>query len=176
MFKIFQVCFWTGTIFAVTGFVFGQLFDFLGIDGDIDVDGDFFGLTVFPLKPVTIAAFVTVFGGVGMILLNRGFGVIAAFIIALSVGFAVAFMIFRFIIVPLHKLQYTSAISQSELIGKSAVVKVGIKDNGFGRISYIAESNTYTAPAKSLDGSDIEKGSEVLIAKIDKNIFFVIKK
>jgi membrane protein implicated in regulation of membrane protease activity len=176
MFQIFEICFWTGTLFTVIGFLFGQIFDFLGLDGGMDFHGDFLGFIILPLKPVTLAAFVTVFGGTGMILTHKGVGVLAATILSLGAGLVIALLIFRLIIVPLQKAQSTSAISQSELIGRTAIVKTAIKGRDFGRITYTAASNSYSAPARSIDETDVEKNSEVLIVKIDKNVFYVIKK
>ncbi|EYE87741.1 hypothetical protein Q428_11650 [Fervidicella metallireducens AeB] len=36
MFKFFQTCFWTGTLFAVISFLLGQFFDFIGLDRNVD--------------------------------------------------------------------------------------------------------------------------------------------
>lgn len=176
MFKFFQTCFWTGTLFAVISFLLGQVFDFIGLDGDVDFDGDLHGMSIFPLKPVTIIAFLTVFGGIGMMLTLKGIQVWLVTAVSVTVGIATAWIIYRFIIVPLRKAQNTSALSQRELIGLCGILKEGIKGQGFGQISYIAASNKYLAPAKSIDGSDIDRGSEVKIVKIEGNIFYVIKK
>jgi hypothetical protein len=187
MLKLFQVCFYTGVLYTVISFLLGNLLNFEGsgldIDTDIDLDidldggidshGDLPGLSVSPLKPVTIAAFVTVFGGVGMILLKNNYSTLMAVIAAAALGLTVSFLLFRFIIVPLHNAQSTSAVSQKDLVGSLAYATLSMKDKGFGRIHYTVEGNTYSAPAISVDGRTIVKGVPVVIIDIKKNIFYV---
>ena len=179
MLKLFQVCFITGTLYTVISFVLGHLLDFAGVDGDIDtdadigLDGDVSGVAVSPLKPITIASFVTVFGGVGMIFIKNGHGVLIALAAAMGIGFAVAFAIYRFIVVPLYKAQNTSAVSQKELIGCLAYAALNMKGETFGKIRYTVEGNTYSAPAKSIDGASIPTGAPVVVININKNVFYV---
>lgn len=175
MLKFFQICFLTGTVYTVISFLLGQLFDFADVDGDIDFDGDITGVSVSPLKPIVIVAFTTVLGGIGIILIKLGLSAVTALIIAACSGFLVAFLIYRYIVVPLYKAQNTSAASQKELIGLRAKMKLGTRDNSFGRVSYIINGNTYTAPAKSLDGKEICINEDVIIVDIQKNIFYVDK-
>lgn len=187
MLKLFQVCFYTGVLYTVISFVLGHLLDFAGMHGHIDThtdlnmhgDGgaDFHGhvsdASISPLKPVTIAAFVTVFGGTGMILMKSSYGAAAALGAATFLGLAVAYMLFRFLIVPLSRAQNTSAVSQFELIGSLARTALSMKGKDFGKINYTVEGNTYSAPAKSVDGIAIAKGVPVVIIDIKKNIFYV---
>lgn len=187
MLKLFQVCFFTGVAYTVISFLLGQLLDFAGVGGDIDVDvdididleggidtdGDIPGATVSPLKPITIAAFVTVFGGTGIILLKSSYSALVAAAGAAALGLLTAFLLYRFIIIPLHKAQNTSAVSQASLIGSLARTTLSLRDNNFGRISYVVAGNTYSAPAKSVDGKDIPKGVPVVIIDIKKNTFYV---
>lgn len=175
MLKLFQVCFITGTLYTVISFILGHLLDFAGVDGDadIDLDGDVAGVAVSPLKPITIASFVTVFGGVGMIFFKNGHGALIALAAALIIGFAVAFSIYRFIVVPLYKAQNTSAVSQKELIGCLAYAALSMQNKDFGKIRYTVEGNTYSAPAISIDGASIPKGVPVVVIDINKNVFYV---
>ncbi|SDK41775.1 hypothetical protein [Natronincola ferrireducens] len=189
MFKVFDICFKTGALFAVVSFALGQIFNFMGAGGDIDVDVDLdvdldfdsdtdshgSGNTVTPLKPVVITAFITVFGGVGLISLNRGIESFLATIIASASGLIVSTLLYKLVIVPLHKAQNTSAISQKELIGHRAKVKLEIKANVFGSIVYSKGGNTYSAPAKSREGVDIKRGEEVIIIAIEKGVYYVEK-
>ena len=145
MLKLFQVCFVTGVLYTVISFILGHLLDFAGVGGHVDVDmgvdidldagsgidlhgvsdihginhGDMSGTTVSPLKPVTIAAFITVFEGTNKI---------------------------------------------------ERIVK-NIKD--LGKIHYSVGGNTYSAPAKSVDGNLIAKGAPVVIIEINKSTFYV---
>lgn len=191
MLKLFQVCFYTGVLYTVISFLLGHLLDFAGIGGDVDVDvdldvdldidvdggidldGDMPGIAISPLKPITIAAFVTVFGGMGMILLKNNYSALISAVLAAAIGFIVSYMLYRLIVVPLYKAQNTSAVSQIELIGSLAHTALPMKDGSFGKIIYTTQGNTYSAPAKSVDGAGIAKGVPVVIIDIKKNLFYV---
>lgn len=153
----------------------GQLFDFLDFDADIDMDGDIFGLPVSPLKPIIIMSFITTFGGIGIIMTNKGVSSITSFAIGLIFGIVVSTILYKFVVVPLYKAQNTSAISKEELIGHIGKAKESIIGNGFGSITYVVNGNTYSAPAKSIDSTNIYKGEEVKIVSIEKNIFYVVR-
>jgi membrane protein implicated in regulation of membrane protease activity len=191
MLKLFQVCFYTGVLYTVISFILGHLLDFAGVGGDIDVDidvdvdididvdggidshTDIAGVHVSPFKPITIAAFVTVFGGVGMIFLKNNYNALVALAAAAVFGFATSYLLYRFLLVPLYRAQNTSAVSQAELVGSLAYTALSMKDESFGKIRYTVEGNTYSAPAKSVDGRVIAKGVPVVIINIKKNIFYV---
>lgn len=175
MLRLFQICFLTGTAYTVISFLLGQLFDFVDIDGDVDFDGDVTGVNVSPLKPIIIVAFTTVFGGIGIISIKVGLSAILALLIAVCSGLFIAFIIYKYIVVPLYKAQNTSAASQTELIGHRAKMKLGTKGDSFGRVTYVVNGNIYTAPAKSLDGKEISRDEDVIIVDIRKNVFFVDK-
>lgn len=175
MLRFFQICFLTGTAYTVISFLMGQLFDFVDIDGDVDFDGDVTGVNVSPLKPIIIVAFITVFGGIGIISVKAGLTAAYALLISVCSGLFIAYIIYRYIVIPLYKAQNTSAASQTELIGHRAKMKLGTKGDNFGRVIYVVNGNTYTAPAKSLDGKEINKDEDVIIVEIRKNVFFVDK-
>jgi len=182
MLQVFQICFWVGVLFTLITFILGQFFDFADVDGDIDFDADFDfdgdvpGYAISPLKPVIITAFVTVFGGVGLILLNRGLAEELVVITSLAAAFMVSALIYKLIIVPLHKAQNTSAISQAALIGLEAKATLAISDKSFGNIAYIVGGNTYSSPAKALEEEIIPKNEVVIIRKIENNVFYVTRK
>jgi len=151
----------------------------ISVDGDVELDISISGeapeFSVSPLKPIVITTFVTVFGGIGMICTINGLSQAPAAVIALISGAAAAFLLYRFIIVPIYRAQNTSAISQKELRGALAKVTLAIKGSLFGKISYTVSGNTYSAPARSIDGEDIERGIPVVIINIEKNTFYVKK-
>ncbi len=185
MLKLFQVCFFTGLFYAIISFLLGHIFEFAGVDADVDIDGGvdidvdldggFSAGSVSPLKPIVIASFVLVFGGVGIICLKKSLTEFVALILALSIGFLIAFILYRFLVVPLYRAQNTSAVSHRELIGTMAKVTLAIKGKAYGKIQYIVNGNTYGAPTKSVDDTDIEKGADVVIIEINKNTFYVKK-
>ena len=195
MLKVFEICFGTGAIFTVISFLLGHVLhightdvgnaDVGGIDANLDTSIDLSsgdaGIELgghsdgffTALKPTIILSFITTFGGIGIISLRNGFSNAISTAIAILIAFIISFSINRFIIVPLNKAQNTSAISQKKLKGNLGKLAVGISGNGFGRVNYTVGGNSYNSPAKSYDGKDIEKGSDVMIIEIKNRVFYV---
>jgi len=131
------------------------------------------------LKPKLIAIFLTVMGGLGLILEPRmyyfigggGIVLVASFI----GGLAVAGLVHRFVIVPMHNAQNTSAFDKQATIGASAEVISRIPQGGYGKIRYNISGSTVTSPAKSEDGNQINSGEYVEIIYIEQNTYFVRK-
>lgn len=129
--------------------------------------------TIFPVKPITVMSFLTVFGGVGIIGLNHGLAVVWAASIAFVAGLSVSMALFRWVVTPLYRAQNTTTVSQKDLIGLPATVTLDITGQRFGSIRYVVKGSTCTAPAKSLHETTIKAGEEVMIVRIDQNIFWV---
>ena len=88
-------------------------------------------------------------------------------------GLAAALILDRILIRPLKRAENTSSQSQSDMIGREAVVSETILKNQFGEIRYSVCGNSYTTPAKSVKGDKIMTGVKVKICKIENNIFYV---
>lgn len=175
MLLLFQVCFFVGLGLVILSFIAGSLLDFLGIDG-IDLDLDMFGPDIsLPLSPRLLILFVTVFGGIGWILMNSNHPLSAFLIILIAAasGLAASLLFQIAIIIPLKKAENTSAPDTEELIGVLARVTERVPEKGFGEITYIVNGNSYTAPAKSTTGEAIKKGDDVSICWIEEHIFYV---
>lgn len=176
MFTVFQVCFFVGIGLIVLSFVLGNLLDAFGIDG-LDLDFDLLGLELFiPLSPMLFILFLTVFGGIGWILMkNTPFlAVILILIIAAGAGILISILVNLLVIKPLKKAQNTSAPSEEELVGLRAVVTETIIKDGFGEIRYVVNGNSYTAPAKATKNSEIKAGADVAICWVENHIFYVV--
>lgn len=122
------------------------------------------------LQPKLIAIFLTVAGGVGLILRSDS---LLAFGLSALAGVIVAAIINKLIIIPLAKAQNTSAFDQQATIGITAKVISPIAAGGYGKISYSISGSTVTSPAKSRDGSAIGAGEKVSIAYIEGGTYFV---
>lgn len=178
---VYTIVFWVGVIYALVTFLLGGLFDFIHIEGHIDThvdthidtQGSGHTLTVFPLKPITIVSFITIFGGAGIMGNYYGLNEIFTFILAVVSGFLVSFILYKFLVVPLYRAQNTSAVSQDKLIGMKAIVISPILENGFGVISYIVNGNKYNAPAQHVGKKSILQGEDVIIYEIKNNVFYV---
>lgn len=166
--QLFWACFGVGVMYTVISFCLGQLFDFLDFDGNVEL-----GSNISPLKPIVIAAFITVFGGAGIILMKSNLSFIISLAIAFSIASTISYIIYRFIIINLYKAQNTSAIEIQKLIGHKAKVTLAIPKDGYGKITYIVNGNTYNSPAKSDDGNEINTGKSVKIVYINNNTYYV---
>ena len=172
MVAFFYILFGVGVLYTVVTFFIGQLMDFADIDVDFDME-NFSSMPVSPLKPMIIAAFLTAFGGLGLIFLHRGWGNLVTILIALLGALLICTVIYYFVMVPLYRAQNTSAVAQSHTIGYKAKVTVPIENGKYGKIKYTINGNTYSAPAKSFSGGDLRSGEEVLIIDIKKNVYYV---
>jgi len=165
---IFFICLFVGAGFVVISALLGQL----GGAFDFDLDGGI----VSPFKPILIAFFLTVFGGLGLIFLPifpmawMVIGVAAAGALGLS------WLIFRFVITPLYRWQNTSAHDRQSTIGTTAKVAEHIPQGGYGKITYTYDDKIMSGPAKSEDGNEIERNAMVEIVYIEKNTYHVRQK
>jgi len=163
---MYVVLFGVGVVFVVVSLLLGEL-------------GDFEGLSFSFLRPTLIAIFITVMGGLGLLLtpiLDFYFGG-AGIVLAISAvgGFVIAALVNRFIIVPLQKAQNTSTFNIQDTIGISAEVISKIPQGGYGKIRYSISGSVVTSPAKSDNGNEIKSGEKVDIVYVDKNTYFVKK-
>jgi len=148
-----------GMGFIVLSLIFGEALPFEGIGGAF-------------LKPVVIALALAVTGGVGLILAPM-WGSYMAFPFAAAAGLFAGFLLYRFVILPLKRIEHTSSHDKQSLIGSSAMVVLGIPQGGYGKIKYNVTGSYVTSPAKSEDGVKIEKDTEVVIAYIKNNAYYV---
>ncbi|WP_178137421.1 NfeD family protein [Tepidibacter thalassicus] len=169
---MYEVLFGVGILYALVSVILGNLFDLTGIDGT-GIEGDIPSLGVFPIKPIIVAIFITIFGGLGVMQTKLGKTSLYVFLFSFVIALSVCLLVNKFVINTLKKAQNTSSVSQKKLIGKTAKVVATIVDNGFGQIKYTINGNTYNSPAKHIDGKRIKVGSEVIIVLIEDNVFYV---
>jgi len=162
---MYLIMFLVGAGFVAISFLLGEM---------VELEGARFGV----LQPKLIAVFLTVMGGLGL-LLTPVFGdanwVSAAIVLNISAvaGFVVAGGIHRFVIVPLQKAQNTSAFNMQDTIGAPAEVISRIPRGGYGKIRYNISGSYVTAPAKDESGYEIRRGEKVVISYIEKNTYYV---
>ena len=163
---IFVICFGVGAGFVILTAIFGEI---LGV---IDA-----GLSTgaAPFKPILLALFLTVFGGLGLILNVFLVDWFAAGIAALA-GIFIAYALYRHVIARLLKWQNTSTHEKQSLIGHPAKISEAIPQGGFGKITYSINDKIVSAPAKSETGEEIGRGTAVEIVYIEKSIYHVRKK
>lgn len=140
---------------------------------DAGADG---GVSLTPVSPVTIATFITCFGGTGLVaaevfkfplFLSLPGATISGFIIAGSVlwGFNKIF----------SATQSSSEARVSTLTGLEAEVITPIPAEGIGEIAYVSRGTRFTGPARSMLKNDISKNAQVVITKIIGSTFYVLE-
>ena len=189
LFLIYLVCFGVGLLFtlitAFTSHFWG------GHDGGGDLghgdagpgaDGHAeagFGTNDMPgfsaLSPTTIAAFITAFGGFGMIF-HRVEATSSPWIsLPLSAigGLGVATAVLWLFRLVFSKTQGSSESRVATLVGTTAAVITPIGANGVGEIAYVQTGTRYTAPARAENNVAIANGATVKITRIVGTQFYV---
>lgn len=189
--NIYVFCLSVGVIYSAFSLAFHGLsatIDF-GFDFELDFETNF---DIFlPIKPFTVMVFLTVFGGSGLIS-EKCLSAIPAVVIALTVAYLAAVLLYRVVYVTLLRAQ-TETKGVSDAIGMEATILESIPLEGFGRISYIVDDNILSGVAKRLyeekkedsvlldnDGRKIikidkryKKGEKVYIWEVKDNVYYV---
>ena len=141
------------------------------------LESDVTALSFF--KPKLIAVFLTVTGGVGLLLTPRFYGMAGdGIVLAISVsgGFLIASLINIFVIKPLHRAQNTSTFNKQDAVGQLAEVVALIPcGGGYGKIRYSISGSVVTGAAKSEDESEIRIGENAEITRVEGSTYFVKK-
>jgi len=161
---IFFICLGVGAGFVIISALLGQ------IGGALDID---IGAAVSPFKPILLAFFLTVFGGLGLIFSPIFPLAWMAIAFAASGALFLSWLIFRFVIVPLYRWQNTSAHERQSIIGVAGKVAETIPQGGYGKITYTYDDKIMSGPAKSEDGNEIARNAVVEIVYIEKNTYHV---
>jgi len=133
------------------------------------VVGDVFGLDVHAgehpyLSPTIIATFLTVFGGVGYMLLhNTGWSAVPIAALALLIALGVSSVVLFLVVIPLQAAQKGTALSAKMMIGLEAKVVTSIEASRLGEIVYEQGGRRHSAPAKAMGAESIPHGAQVRI-------------
>ncbi len=124
-------------------------------------------IAVSPLSPITIASFITSFGGIG-VLATQFFGVSARMSLVWATGGALAISAVMYIFYSqvLIRSQGSSEIHRSDILGLEAEVMVPIGVDTPGQVSYITKSGRMSSTARSATGDPIPRGELVQIERI----------
>lgn len=139
-------------------------------------------LHVGPFSPMSIAAFLAGFGGMGLVVDSVNmpdtlgvpaavFGGLMSLLFGILVSAGLIFTLNKFF----ENTGASSGYSEGEVIGRAATVSVPMDGKSLGEITYIAGHGTRNSPAKPLDADAVYKqGQEVFIASIEDGIFSVV--
>ena len=182
MHTLFLGCFAFGLIFTVASFLLGALgsghhlhLPHMGHHGV----GHAHAPTghagqISPFNVSTIAAFVTWFGAAGL-LLTRYSGWTAAAIVTVAtaagiVGGGIVFVTLSRFLLPRLTTMNAEDYREAGTVGRLSVT---IREGGTGEVTYELGGARRVDGARTLDGTPLEKGTEVLIHKVERGIAYV---
>ncbi|HOC58006.1 MAG TPA: NfeD family protein [Verrucomicrobiota bacterium] len=181
-FFVYSVCFGVGLLFAIVSAFLGHLFGGHDMDTDVGTGGhaeagfqDTGMPGLSPFSPTTITAFITAFGGLGMIF-SRIKATESPWIsapLALLGALAIAAGVVWLFGTVFHKVDASSESRVATLAGMTATVITPIPANGVGEIAYVQAGSRYTAPARDEQGTPVSSGQTVRIVRIVGTQFYV---
>jgi len=121
----------------------------------------------------TIAAFLAWFGGSGYLLTRYStFWALAGFGLAVLVGLVGATAVFAFLLKLTSREENLDPLDY-DMVGVIGHVSSGIRAGGTGEIIYPQEGTRHTCGARSEDGAEVPKGTEVVVTRYEKGIAYV---
>jgi hypothetical protein len=127
--------------------------------------------TVSPVNFQTLVAFMVGFGGVGYQTVQSGWPFWLAVIpVAVAGGVATGWVVFRFMRFLARGERPLAPTSYVGLVGR---LTVGIRAGGTGELVYSQNGTRMVASARSLDGTPIPKGVDVVVLRYEKGIAYV---
>jgi membrane-bound ClpP family serine protease len=179
---VYAICFGVGLLFAIVSAFLGHLFG--GHDAHVDVGTGGHAEAGFqetgmpglsPFSPTTITAFITAFGGLGLIFekiegtkspwISAPLALLGALFIAAGVIWVFGFLF--------HKMDVSSESRVGTLVGVTATVITPIPPDGVGEIAYVQAGSRYTAPARNERNALVSSGRTVKIVRVAGSQFFV---
>jgi membrane protein implicated in regulation of membrane protease activity len=141
---------------------------------DISHDVDHHEVGLSPLSPITIATFITTFGGVGLIVSNlTPFPPVLGLLIATVSGLALSAMIFLLYTRVFAAVQGSSEVQSGDLVGLTGQVSAPIPKDNVGEVVVVARGARMRSTARSADGNAIPRGTTVEIVEEAGNAVIV---
>lgn len=128
----------------------------------------------FPfINPMTMAAFLTWFGGVGYLTEHRHWVLLTGLGVATLAGLAGASIVFWFVAKVLMAEDYTMDPADYEMVGVLGRICSGIRENGTGELLYVQMGQRRVCAARSEGGEALSKGEEVVVTKYERGVAYV---
>jgi membrane protein implicated in regulation of membrane protease activity len=129
----------------------------------------------FPfLNPMTLAAFLTWFGGTGYLLEHlRHIWVFAGLGLSAIAGLAGASIVFLFVAKVLMARDYTLDPMDYEMVGVLGRISSSIRPEGTGEIIFIQQGSRRGCAARTESGESLPKGLEVVVTRYEKGVAYV---
>ncbi len=129
---------------------------------------------VSPFSFITLTAFLAWFGGTGYLITRfSSLWFALGLLIAMAAGLFGAAIVFLFLTRVLISREENMDSADYEMVGVLGRVSMPVRENGTGEIIYSQAGTRRTCGARSENGSAIEKGAEVMVARYEKGIAYV---
>jgi len=129
---------------------------------------------VSPFNFVTLTAFLAWFGGTGYLLTRfSSIWFALGLMIAMAAGLFGAGIMFLFLTRVLISHEENMDSADYEMVGVLGRISMPIRENGTGEIIYSQAGTRRTCGARSENGSALEKGAEIMVARYEKGIAYV---
>jgi membrane protein implicated in regulation of membrane protease activity len=129
---------------------------------------------VSPFNFITLTAFLAWFGGTGYLITRfSSLWFALGLLIAMAAGLFGAAIVFLFLTRVLISHEENMDSADYEMVGVLGRVSMPVRENGTGEIIYSQAGTRRTCGARSENGSAIEKGTEVMVARCEKGIAYV---
>ena len=184
----YLICFVVGFAFSVISFLSGTLDSHVHIPKHFHfrqgaahgpghahgthggVSGAHFSL----FNPLTLAAFLTWFGGAGYLLVHlRHIWVLAGLALASAAGLVAAGIMFLFVAKVLMANEKELDPLDYDMIGVLGRVSSSIRSGGTGEIVFAQEGVRKPCAARSETGGPLAKGEEVVVTRYERGVAYV---
>jgi hypothetical protein len=186
----YLICFVVGFAFTALSFLSGTLHFHFHLPGHLHVPtlghghagghgghapGHSGSGSHFPFfNPMTMAAFLTWFGGAGYLLVHlRHIWVLAGLLLASLAGTVGASVVFLFVAKVLMAHERDLDPLDYEMVGVLGRVSIPIRTAGTGEIIFDQEGVRKTCAARSEKGVPLAKGEEVLVTRYERGVAYV---
>lgn len=137
--------------------------------GAKSASGGFFSV----LNPMTVAAFLTWFGGAGYLSVRRHWLLLTGLSAASVAGLVGGSIVFWFLTKVLMAHDYTMDPADYEMVGVLGRVSSGIRENGTGEMIFEQMGTRRVCAARSDLGESLLKGTEIIVTRYDKGMAYV---
>jgi membrane protein implicated in regulation of membrane protease activity len=129
----------------------------------------------FPFfNPMTMAAFLTWFGGIGYLSVHiRHTWILFGLVFALLGGLVAASLVFLFMVKVLMAHESELDPLDFEMVGVLGKVSVPIRSEGTGEIIFVQQGIRKPCAARADNGDPLVRGEEVVVTRYDRGVAYV---
>jgi len=178
----FLGCFVIGFVLSVLSFSLGAVHAHFHIHvpwghhvhGNVFQGGAAAATGVAPVNFATLTAFLAWFGGTGYLLTTQfGWLFLPALIGASLVGLVGGAIVFWVMAHVLWSPDESMMAADYDMVGVLGTITQAIRENSIGELVYLQGGTRKSCGARSVDGTAIEKGSEVVVTAYERGIALV---